>query len=122
MSTVACGCTGNVIELHNYLVIDDFIPATGAATSIKSIDLTTGRYQSESYFRNKLNTYARALNDFSGASQGGINTTSTGTPIRSRTLLLIFEPLAADAKQSRILQEDSVLSSGGKATVASYLC
>jgi len=114
--------TGNVIELHNYLVIDDFIPATGAATSIKSIDLTTGRYQSESYFRNKLNTYARALNDFSGASQGGINTTSTGTPIRSRTLLLVFEPLAADAKQSRILQEDSVLSSGGKATVASYLC
>jgi hypothetical protein len=48
----------------NFPTIDRWVPETGKAISIKSMDVTAPSYQSSSNILSKLNSYTRAVSDF----------------------------------------------------------
>ena len=92
---------GNVITSRTYPVIDSFVRSTGEAESIKSIDLTSPFYQTASNLRGKLNYYSRQLDAFFGIDYAGVDT--TGSVIRSKTMVFVFEPNVADAAQQGVI-------------------
>jgi hypothetical protein len=94
---------GNVITSRTYPVIDSFIPATGEVESIKTIDLTQPFYQRASDLRGKLNYYSRQLESFTGANYAGVDT--TGELIKSKTIVFVFEPNAADSAQWAVINQ-----------------
>jgi hypothetical protein len=87
--------------LHfNFPVIDDFFQ--GVATSIKSLDLTAARYQTEAGIRSVLSDAAGALAEFSGKVFAGAEVKAA--QITDRVLIVAIEDGAATVEQELALK------------------
>jgi hypothetical protein len=86
--------------------IDIWDPNTGAATSLKSVDLETPSYQVKGKYLNglynKLNKDLNNLAEFKGGEYGGINVPED--EIASRTLTVIV-PGPGTAEQAQVLRQ-----------------
>jgi filamentous hemagglutinin len=86
----------------NFPVIDLFQPATGAATSIKSIDLGATTYQNTAALYGRLSRYIGDLAEFTGYAYTGVRI--LGNQIRSRTLIIAV-PNAGTAPQQQVIRK-----------------
>jgi len=95
----------NLRNIKNYPVIDDFVQATGKATSIKTLDLAAKTYlKSGKPVFNKLRKYIDELANFKGAEVGAF---STKGKVKSRVLELGI-PRGATTEQ--LLQLNNALA------------
>jgi RHS repeat-associated protein len=92
----------------NFPTIDIWEPDIGDAVSIKSIDLSSASYQSESTLRSTLTGYVNSVANFSGGSYSGLRITAG--QIRSRGLLLAIPPSGGTDAQWEVIQ--SVVADG----------
>jgi hypothetical protein len=83
-------------------VIDAFQPATGAATSIKSIDLGAATYQNAAMLYGRLSGYVNKLAEFAGSNHSG--TEILNNAITSRTLIIAV-PNAGTAAQQQVMRQ-----------------
>ncbi|MEM7782867.1 MAG: putative Ig domain-containing protein [Planctomycetota bacterium] len=93
-------------KISSFPVIDDFIlkNGRGIATSIKSLDLTAKSYQSGSKVLSQLNTYAKKLQQFSGATRKGVTVGPGGHAINDKVLVVAFEQGTATGLQAEAIK------------------
>ena len=90
----------NLRHIKNYPVIDDFIAATGKATSVKTLDLAAKTYlKSGKPVFNQLRNYIDKLAKFKGANWGKFNTVNK---IKSKVLELGVPPGATPVQLVQI--------------------
>ena len=98
---------------RNFPVLDDFDPATGVATSYKTMDMNRDSYHDPKTIANTLRPYIDALSDFNGRTwhQNGKAITIRGDDIREKVLCVGIPPSSLS-----IEQENALLSSKDYAT------
>ena len=87
---------------QNFPVIDIFDDVTGAATSIKSLNLSSPTYQSMSNITSLLNKYIRALNNFNGLQGIWAGANVPVGSITTKTMQLAIPPGATPAQMQAI--------------------
>lgn len=98
-------------EIEDYLgqnlpepfkTIDIYNNSTGAATSIKSIDLDARTYQTPSKLKNRLNKYAEELDQFTSYTLGARTVGNDQFPVNSRILKVAIPRPATGAQLDAI--------------------